>query len=134
MSTLAPHIIEKKIFIRLAELANWHTRTVIGGMVKWQDKTQDFIDSIMDTAPSGSGIDCGTELRIDDCTPTKLVFGLSFHHMNEHGCYDGWSDHEVIIKPTFGGFSMRITGRDRNGIKEYLADVYDCWLNELTTH
>lgn len=122
-----------KVYIRLAELIDWKARCDRTNNQHWAPKVQDFIDEVMGTAPSGSGIDCGTELLEDECSPTKLVFNMSFHHMNEPGYYDGWSEHQVIIKPTFGGFDMRITGRDRNDIKDYLGEVYDCWLHELTS-
>lgn len=84
----------------------------------------------MSTAPSGSGIDAGTKLD-DSSTKDKLVFAFGYHHMDEHGYYDGWTEHTAVVKPSMCfGYDLRITGRDRNGIKEYLASVFDHWLNE----
>jgi hypothetical protein len=54
--------------------------------------------------------------------------------MNEHGMYDGWTRHAITIRPTFDGIDVRIGGRDRNGIKEYLADVYREWAHAECTH
>jgi hypothetical protein len=79
--------------------------------------------------PSGSGIDCGTELDRAACKPGKLVFTFSYHHMNEAGMYDGWTEHTLIVTPSFDGIDLRITGRDRNQVKEYLYDIYH---NDLT--
>lgn len=75
--------------------------------------------------PSGSGIDSGTAIDIEACKPERLVLLTSFHHMNEHGSYDGWSGHKVIVKPSLAfELDIRITGRNRNDIKDYLAQVY----------
>jgi hypothetical protein len=74
--------------------------------------------------PSGSGIDTGTVLG-DDSTASKLIFRLSFHHMNEGGFYDGWTDHSVIVTPSLAfGFDLKVTGQNRNDIKDYLAETF----------
>lgn len=75
--------------------------------------------------PSGSGFDSGTEIELDDCRAAKrIVFKTSFHHINDVGMYDGWTNHLVIIEPDFDGFILRVTGRDRNAIKDYIADTF----------
>jgi hypothetical protein len=54
-----------------------------------------------------------------------LVIVTSYHHMNDAGMYDGWTDHKVIVTPSLvHGFVLRITGRNRNDIKEYIADLF----------
>ena len=104
------------------------------GNLTWQlNHKNAILDLVHETAPSGSGIDCGTKIELADCTENKLVFLCQFHHMNDNGFYDGWTEHKVIITPDLAsGFNIRITGRDRNQIKEYLYDVYSEWLNEET--
>lgn len=100
---------------------------------EWKERHEEVLAAIIDTAPSGSGIDNGIELLVSESTPEKLVFSCDFHHMNDAGFYDGWTEHKVIITPSFYcGINIRITGRDRNDIKDYLADVFSCWLNEET--
>lgn len=127
------HTKTAKIYIRLAELIAWHENTCKHNNQQWMSKTEDLINQIMDTAPSGSGVDNGTQIRMEQCKPDKLVFDTAYHHMNEHGYYDGWTHHQVIIRPTFGGFTLKVTGRDKRDIKDYLGEMYDCWLHELTT-
>lgn len=92
---------------------------------EWQDKHRARIDSIMrDNMPSGSGFDAGTQLS-DTSKPNRLVFETAFHHMDEAGYYDGWTEHSIIVTPSLAhGFDMRITGRNRNDIKEYIGDVF----------
>jgi hypothetical protein len=85
------------------------------------------------TAPSGSGIDAGVKL-LDNSTPHKLVFSCDFHHMNEGGYYDGWTRHCAVVTPTFSGISVRITGRDRNGIKDNLRETLRYWLAGEAEH
>lgn len=94
------------------------------GNTEWRIRHADSIVRIVrDRMPSGSGVDTGTTLD-ESSKPDRFVFNLSFHHMDEHGSYDGWTDHSVIVTPTFCGPNVRVTGRDRNGVKDYLADLY----------
>lgn len=85
--------------------------------------------------PSGSGIDCGTKIDLDASNRNKLVLLAAYHHMNESGMYDGWTEHRIIVVPDLAsGFTLNITGRNRNGIKEYLYDTYWPVLNEPCKH
>ena len=77
-----------------------------------------------DMLPSGSGIDNGTRLEEDACKDgARLVFTLSFHHMNDAGMYDGWTDHVATVTPSFQGIDIAISGRNRNDIKDYLYET-----------
>lgn len=69
--------------------------------------------------PSGSGFDCGT--RVILANEQKAIFQTDFHHMDDNGMYDGWTQHTVTARPVFGGISVHVSGRDRNGIKDYIA-------------
>ena len=82
--------------------------------------------------PSGSGFDNGTKLLLPDPLKVrsgkqvdKLVFNTSFHHMNDNGMYTGWTNHSVIVQPDWSGLSVQVTGRDTNGIKEFIGEVFD---------
>ena len=93
----------------------------------WIDRHRDRAETITKRyMPSGAGIDTGTTLDVDSCRDNKLVFNTSFHHMDESGGYDGWTDHTVTVKPSLvHGLDITISGRDRNDIKSYLHDVFD---------
>jgi hypothetical protein len=95
------------------------------GNTEWLGKHRDALAWLVkEYMPSGGGIDNGTSLY-DKATDNRLVFGTMYHHMNEGGYYDGWTDHTVIVTPSLtGGIDLRITGRDRNDIKEYLHQVF----------
>lgn len=85
-------------------------------------------------APSGSGFDQGTQLDFDSCKKNRIVFTTAFHHMDEHGGYDGWTNHTVVVYPAFDGFDIRVTGRNRNDIKDYVQSTFHHWLNSGESH
>ena len=115
-----PTVNIKHLASRLQALKN----CIASNNVEWIEKHRERIDGELYNLPSGSGIDAGMELMEDQCTEKKIVFSFSFHHMNEDGYYDGWTNHKLIITPSFSGLDMRITGPDRNRIKEYLYDLF----------
>jgi hypothetical protein len=90
----------------------------------WVSRHDDVIQDLLKDLPHGSGLDAGVEFEPKESTPQKLVFYTSFHHMNDNGYYDGWTDHKLIITPLFGGFDIRITGKNKRQIKEYLSQLF----------
>lgn len=121
-----PHAIAEtlEVISRMRNSARGPREDILLGC--WEER----LEKIMDSAPSGSGIDNGTKLDETKSGQAKLVFTFGYHHMNEHGFYDGWTDHTAVVTPSFNGFNLKITGRDRNQIKDYLYDVYAHWLRE----
>lgn len=79
--------------------------------------------------PHGSGFDSGCRI-LNTSRRNRIEISCDFHHMDEHGYYDGWSEHVVIVQPCLQyGFTLKVTGRNRDGIKEYIADVFHELLN-----
>lgn len=93
-----------------------------------EDVRERFADEmeylIKEFMPSGSGFDAGTTIDIDRSNARKLVFKTAFHHMDQHGGYDGWTNHNVIVTSEFDGLNIHVTGRDRNDIKEYIGETF----------
>lgn len=93
------------------------------------------INKLNELMPHGSGLDGGSETRLlrNDSSSEKLVFPADFHHMNEHGFYDRWSYHRVIVTPSLlFGIILKVTGRDRNDIKDHIYQVfYDALMQEV---
>lgn len=88
-------------------------------------KAVENIEDEIEKLPSGSGLDDGIRLNYELSKPERLVFYFSYHRMDEHGGYDGWTAHQIIITPSLQNqFNTRITGRDRNYTKEYLYDLF----------
>lgn len=119
-----------KVYQELAQAIGARERCIETDSQQWIDKWTERIERIMETAPSGSGIDNGTILIIDKSTEERLELEGDFHHMDENGGYDGWTEHQIIVTGSLiHGFNLKIKGPDRNGIKEYLYDRYQCWLD-----
>ena len=102
---------------------------------EWVVKHRQTLEAMDNDLPSGAGFDAGSTLDTYASTPEKLVYRTSFHHMNESGMYDGWTEHEVIVTPSLSfGFNLRISGRNRNGIKEYIAEQFQEYLDSETDY
>lgn len=94
---------------------------------EWFDRHTETIERLLkEYLPSGSGFDDGTKIDLDASHAEKLVFITGFHHMNEIGYYAGWTKHVVAITPSLAsGFHIRVSGRNRNEIKDYIHEAFD---------
>jgi len=92
------------------------------GNEEWQQAWQELLEKCEELLPSGSGFDAGTE--IEYAGSDKIVLRTAYHHMID-GYYDGWTEHTVTVIPSLAhGFDIRVGGRDRNNVKEYIAEVF----------
>lgn len=125
--------MEQPLYQQLASLVQARLNCIRSGNTEWKFTHEDRIEKLVrDHMPSGSGLDCGTKFDFEKSTPEKLVFHTSYHHMNEAGMYDGWTDHIITVKPSLASsFKLNIGGRDRNFIKDYLYDTFDQALNTV---
>jgi hypothetical protein len=116
----------RKLYAELSSCVIARLNCIESGNTIWESNHTERAESLVrEHMPSGSGIDSGMLLDLDKSTGERLVFNFSFHHMNDTGMYDGWTEHSLIVTPSLTrGFDMRITGRDRRSIKEYLYDVF----------
>jgi hypothetical protein len=101
-------------------------------LVEWIGRHRDAADALCrEYMPRGSGFDCGTRIDWDRTTADKLVFSTSFHHMNECGYYDGWTEHTVTVRASLvHELDIRVSGRDRNAIKDCIADAFSSALRQ----
>lgn len=125
--------MKKKLFQEIASRLNAADNCAARGNREWQARHEAAVDQLVkDFMPSGSGIDSGTKLDEAARThnPANLYFTTAFHHMDENGGYDGWTEHRIIVSPSLQfGFNIKITGRDRNEIKDYLHEIFSHALN-----
>lgn len=119
------------VYKRLAELVAARDNCVKSGNTEWHAKHCARIMAIVKRhIPSGSGFDNGTHFGAES-TPEKLIFFTSFHHMNEHGYSDGWTKHTVTVRPSLTSeFTLTISGRNRNEIKELIHEAFYFALRE----
>lgn len=101
---------------------------------EWHDKHENFITLATERyLPHGSGFDNGTTFDFGASTGEKLVFHTSYHHMDENEMYDGWTEHTVTVRASLiFGIDVRIGGKNRNDIKEYIAEMFSV-LSEVLT-
>jgi hypothetical protein len=116
----------KKLYVILAETVEAYHNCVKHGTTAWMQTHREVLeDRVKCYMPSGSGIDSGTTLNIEKSTGEKLVFETSYHHMDENGMYDGWTNHVVTVRGSLAhGLNIQIGGENRNQIKDYLHDVF----------
>lgn len=106
--------------VQAQEALNNSTKT---GGLEWAERWKERLDQLLDLLPSGSGIDNGT--IVIALTANALILSCEFHHMNDAGTYDGWTKHRLTFRPRLDGYlDVRVTGRNRGDIKDYLADTY----------
>lgn len=79
--------------------------------------------------PHGSGFDSGVKLV--SLSPEKVVFEAPFHHMNDHGMYDGWVTYIVNVRSTFTGNEVKVSvkGYD-NTARKYADDLHRMYIAE----
>lgn len=117
--------MSKTLIHAIAETLEAHRNCVRSGNREWQAKHAARLSQLADRLPSGSGIDSGTTIDIDASTTDRIVLRCSYHHMNDGGMYDGWTEHRIVVRPSFfGGIDLKISGRNRNDIKDYLHDIF----------
>jgi len=120
---------------RLASLVTARENCIVS-CNNWRTNHENNIRALVrEYLPHGSGFDAGAELMLEPeklvgyrspqaSNSEKLVFVTSFHHMDEHGAYDGWSDMTIVVTPSFSGINVTVRGKDRDGIHEYAAEVF----------
>lgn len=120
-----------KTYQRLSNLIMARENCIKAGNLEWAKKHEEAIHVILSHFPSGSGFDTGTKIDLTRSTPEKLVFGVSFHHMNENGMYDGWTAHTVTVKASLlYGVMFVISGRNRDNIKDHITEIFSDVLEE----
>lgn len=114
-----------KTINRIAHTVDAYRRCIERDNREWTARHADTLDALDHCLPSGGGFDAGSKIDREKSTADKIVIHTSYHHMSEHGYYDGWTEHAVTVTPSFiGGFDIKVGGRNRNDIKEYIGDAF----------
>lgn len=110
-----------EFYSKLAQTIQWYMDT----NAEYKGMVEDKINELEKRLPYGSGFDAGSSVDLRKSTGQRIIIDTSFHHMDENGYYDGWTYHQVIITPCLMyGYQLRVTGRNRNSIKEYIFDQF----------
>jgi hypothetical protein len=120
-----------KLYQKLARLMIARDNCAQSGNDEWRMKHLDLaIELVRNNMPSGSGFNAGTALDYDACKRNRLVLTTSFHHMNDGGFCDGWTIHTITVTPSLAfDFDLRVSGRNRNQIKDYIEEIFSEALN-----
>jgi hypothetical protein len=96
------------------------------GNAEWKIKHEQRLrDLVRNHLPSGSGWDSGTTIDLERSTGTKLVFTGGFHHMDDNGGYDVWTEHTITVRAhLFLDLDIEISGRDLNDVKDLLHGLF----------
>jgi hypothetical protein len=113
--------MEKKIYQRLAELINWNPPK--GS--EWVNKRDEEIETVMKTAPHGSGIDGDVRLVEAECSESKLVFRVEYHRMNSAGYYCEWLTANITVTPTLTSEGFYIDCDFAEDIEQINNDYYN---------
>ena len=71
--------------------------------------------------PYGGGIESGCVISLES-TKKRIVIITNYWHPNYS---DEWTNHQVVITPSFvGEINLRITGKNKDNVKEYLQDIF----------
>lgn len=123
----------RKVYQQIAGSFSAYLNCIKTNNIVWEEIHFDRINEIVEGyLPKGSGFDCGTKFDFTFSKPDKLVFFTDYHHMDENGMYDGWSEGiKIVVFPSLVfGFDLKITGiRKKN---RYDIDYfYDTFYNAL---
>lgn len=100
----------------------------------WLEKHRDTLKRLQKLLPSGSGFDAGSHIdEVENDATRGFRLRTSFHHMNDVGYYDGWTEHMVRVRATFHGLDITVTGSNRNDIKDHIAEVFRDALSYVLT-
>lgn len=99
--------------------------SVENGNPEWVTRWQTRIAKLVEVIPRGSGIDRAPRKRSDiEVMPSVIRFEIGYHHEDDGGFY-GWTDHVITIRPAFDGLDVRVSGRNRRNVKDYLHEAME---------
>jgi hypothetical protein len=118
-----------RLYEQMARTAVAWNNCIKTNNTEWRDKHSETFKNLLDLLPHGSGIDSSWNVELENCGDDKLVFFCGYHHMNENGMYDGWTEFTVTVTPSLMfGCRVKITGpfpRKYAETRDYLQETID---------
>jgi len=103
-----------------------YVNSLNNGNGEWVTRWRVSLAKLVELIPSGGGIDRGPRTWDDvEISSNAIRFEVGYHHMNENGFYDGWTDHTIVIRPAFDGVEVRVSGRNRGEVKDMLHQTME---------
>jgi hypothetical protein len=118
-----------KLYKLLAMTAAARLRCNKNGHVEWFEINTNRLEQLAkEYLPSGSGIDTGCEIDLDNTMGEKIVIESQYHALDEYGSYIEWVDFTVTVTPSLQyECVVDVQGGDlsrHDGLKDYLVDVF----------
>lgn len=126
-----------KLYARIARMMEALAKCKRQNNAAWTEAWERELTTLAEEhLPRGCGFDSGTSIDLTRSQPDRLVLHTEYHHMDAHGFYDGWTEHDIIVTPSLAhGCVIRVAGPDRDGFREYVLDRFDFLLNlEVDAH
>lgn len=118
-----------KVYQKMARLVVARGNCIKTNNNEWLKKHEATLEKLVDDLPHGSGIDGKTEFDFEASNENKLVIKSSYHHMNDGGYYDGWTEFKVIVTPDLAfGFGLKVQGafpRKYADTRDYLIETFN---------
>lgn len=91
------------------------------GNTEWLERWRLRFAKLVDHVPTWSGMPL--EPSDVEVTSAAIRYEVSYHHMNDTGYYDGWTEHTVVVRPAFESVDVRVSGRNRQDVKELIHEA-----------
>ena len=95
----------------------------VASQKNWAKRTKE-LSLLQKLLPNGKGIREreGLAVILLESTKKRIVIDTTYWHTNNS---DERTSHQVIITPSFEGeINIRITGKNKDNVKEYLHDIF----------
>ena len=95
----------------------------VASQKNWAKRTKE-LSLLQELLPNGKGIREreGLAVILLESTKKRIVIDTTYWHKNNS---DVWTSHQVIITPSFEGeINIRITGKNKDNVKDYLYDIF----------
>jgi len=120
----------KKIYQELATLTDARLRCIQMDNKEWEEKHTEKIEEMVKRFPIDDPI-----FDFYESNGQKLVIHSSYHHMNENGFWDGYSDFTIkVTSDLMFGFKLSILGkfpRKYESTKDYLHELISSELDKI---
>jgi hypothetical protein len=101
---------------------------------EWKLRHESYLRDIeRNLLPSGSGIDDGCKLLLEDEYDGSIRLEFGFHAMDENGYYCGWTHYTCAVRPSLtSGFDLALESGvddfDTFDLEDYLYQTFDYML------
>lgn len=135
-------MIEETVYKHTASLIHALMNCKESNNQEWENRHYNSLVKLAnDFLPSGSGIDSGCQINLDESTPDKIILNSAYHAMDEDGFYCGWIHFSVVVTSSLE-FDINIEFTniqndsdldewESDSLFDYLYDTFDYTLRQM---